>query len=471
MSRKATILAVLAVLLVGGLMRAQQPDRRRLGAEFRLARGSCRAAADSGSIGKALAQLNRIATQDPNYPGLKALQERCGEEYKKQRNQEDLLFEEAKSAYQGGALEEARVKFQSLANRETAHTAEAKSYLSLIVRAGPAAAAPASQQDYANLKLATQYFKAQNYAKAKPLFEMLLGKGGTLAAEAKKYLDQIDLRSKSNELLRQGMQAFRQRRYQGALDIFQKIQQQDPGYPGLETWISRAYGAMGKTPLPAGDSAALARGKALFAEKKFPAALKTFRELEFSRPDSPEIQDWIQKTQAAIAEEKKRDRLARMVKGARAQLRRKDYLRARTQLRRALVLSPNNKEISNLLAQAEAGMKRSGQTADAADRSAELAAYLENGIREFYGGNFGETTRLLDQYVQENGKHAALAYFYLGALICTEYFLEGEKDGDKQLQARELFAKSRQANEQFEPPREWVSPKIIALYEKAASKP
>ncbi len=470
-----------ALLLTTGTLGAQQADRRVLDAEYRLAENMCRAAADSGSLATALSGLSRVAFQDPNYPGLKELQASCNEEYKRQRNLEDLLFEEAKTAYQRKAMEEARNKFQTLANRRTPHAAEAKRYLSLIASSGPAASSPASEQDYASFELATRHFKAKNYDRAKPLFEMLLNKGGSLAAESRKYLDQIEMRGKSATMLQQGMQAFRQRRYQDALDIFQKIEQQDPGYPTVDSWIAQARTALGKpgepgppsrpAAQPSADAAGLETAKSLFQSQDYPAALQAFRKLEVSRPDSPEIHDWVQKTLAAMQATDKRNRRNQMVRDAQAQLRRKEYGKARIQLQRALALSPQDQEISRLLAAAEAGLKSEPPQAAAPDRSAELATFLDDGVREFYAGNYEATDRLLEQYLGEKGKNAALAFFFMGAVASTGYFLSGEQDKQKETRALELFAKGRQANPNFQPPRDWVSPKIMALYDRASAKP
>lgn len=470
MSRPAILWTALVPLLGAAVLVAQQqPRRQALDAEFRLASRLCQDAVDSGSLEDALTRLSRIAVQVADFPGLKALQDKCNETRKKLLGQEAQTFEEAKTAYYKKALDEARYKFQSLANRKTQQTAEARRFLALMAGEGPGA----SQQDYDTLELAKRHIQANNHDKARPLLEGLIGKGSSLAAEAKKYLDHIDLRSKSDELMQQGIRAVGQRRYEEALNTFQKVQAQDPGYPKLNYWIPEAQRGLSRSPQPAQatDAASLERGKSLFSAKSYSAALEAFRQAQSGRPDSVEIPSWIQKTEAAMAEATRQERRDRMVNDARALLRKKDYARARVQLLRASASAPNDEEIVRLLAQAQAGMKQSGQAPTAEERSAALAVLLEDGVRQFYAGNFPETRRLLEQYVKENGKNLVLAYFYLGAVASTEFFLEGEKDREKEALARQLFAKGRRADKRFEPPREWISPKIVGLYERTAAAP
>ncbi len=462
------LLGALVALPVPSGSGAQQPDRRTLDAAIRTARQACTAPVDSGSIADALSRLNEVAAQDPNYPELKSLQERCGQEFKKQRAQEEATLAEAKSAYERRAFDEARYKFKWLADRNTPFSAEAKRYLSQIVSAGPGVASPASQQDYDSLEMGKKYYKSNDYEKARQYLEPLVHKGGPVAPEARKYLDLIEVRKKSLSQLAQGMQLQRQRRHQEALAIFQSVQQQDPECPGLGNLMSQSQAALAKAQPAPPAHPAFQRAKTLFEQGDPRAALNLFRELQSAQPDLPDLQAWIQKTETAIKEQEKQNRLERIVNDGEALLRRKEYARAFLQFRRALALAPGDEEIRRLVAEAEAGMKKAGQTVGSEDRSAFLATYLENGVREFYAGNLAETNRLLEQYIRENGKHIALAYFYLGAAASTEFFLGGGKDRDKEARAQQFFARGRQAQPRFDPPRDWVSPKIVALYDRTA---
>ncbi len=469
MSERWKILVVLVALTS---LSAQQPagDRRAAAADFSVASSACKAATDSGSVTDALDRLARIGTSDPNYPGLKELQQSCGETQKRLRTQEDQTFEDAKAAFQRGAVEEARVKFQSLASKKTPHSAEATSYLSRIARE-PSQGGATSPQDFDNLEQARRYFRANNYDRAKPILEGLVNKGGGVGAEAKKILDQMDVRNKSQGLFLQGIQALNQKRYRDALDLFQKIEQQDPAFPGLQPMLNRAAANSPDVPVaapaaapPKVDTSGLQRAKALLEQKDYPGALKAFQAL----PDSPEARDGVQTARNSLAQADKQDKVDRMVRDGQAFLRRKEYAKADTQFRRAAALAPNQTGLAELLQQAQVGMKQSGQVADAA---AYLATYLENGLREFYAGNFSETSRLLEQYVKENGKRADVALFYLGAVSSTQFYLSGEKDQERATRAQTYFAQARKLNPRFSPPKDWISPKIVALYQKAAAQP
>ncbi len=438
-------LAVVAALLAAELGRAQQASRASLDAKFRAATQACREATDSGSLRIALGNLDTIAAQDPNYPNLKTRQEQCQEEYKKQLNAEELLFEQAKQLYNRGAYDDAKTKFQSLVNRNTAHAAAAKNYLSLIANAaspgtagGPAAA---SEKDFKDLEDGKRHYLAKNYSRARQLLQPLVGKAGT-GAEAKKYLDLMESQENNMSLIQKGIQARLQKRCQEALNFFLQIQQTDPNFYGLRQEISKAQECLGT-----------------------PAATATP-----ATPAAPAAEPASKKSEAAIKEQEKNDRIERWVKQGEALLARKEFVLAQLRFRSALREAPDDEDIRKLLRQAEAGMKQAGQT-DAAARAAAVASLLADGIRDFYAGNLSAAGPLFEQYISENGKLKAVAYFYLGAAACTEYYLEGEKNQARAAQAQRYFSKVRQADARFDPPRDWISPKIMAMYERTRIGP
>lgn len=486
-------LATLGLLLasISGLTSAgyaQQPDPRAQAADFSLAANACKAAVDSGSVDIAIRTLGKIAAQDPNYGGLKQLQDECQTAYKRLVNEEDLLFAQAKSAYDQRAYDEARAKFQSLAGKNSSRAAEAKSYLSLMVGAGPGAAGPPgaiSKKDYDDLETAKRQYLMSNYDKARPLLEPLLNKGGTVGPEAKKYLDLIDARNKNGEIVQRGDQLLRQRKYSEAYALFQSVQQQDPSYPGLGPRLTQAAAAItkaggtvppppGAAPPPAAAAAPAApvnadfeRGRKLFDAADYQGARKAFQAAQSGRNAGADLQVWIQKTELKINDEKRAADIERRVSAGNAQLRRKDYRSANVQFRAALQQAPNDQRILDLVDKVSALMKAAGIEAPAEDKSALLATALQQAIRDFYAGKFDETTRLLSQYAGDKGKYSALAYFYLGAAKCTQFFLENGSDPKKEAEAREFFRKGRQADPRFAPSADWVSPKIIAMYEQA----
>ncbi len=473
-ARTSVLLLTGAILLAQTAALAQRADRRALDAEFRVALSACREARDSGSLADAVQRLQKIAAADAAHPGLAELQRTCGEELNRQKTAEDLLFAEAKTAFERRNYDDARVKFQNLANRNTRYKRDANNYLNLVLNAsGPGGGGTSiSQQDYENLDLAKRHFKANDYGRAKPMFEVLLPRGGTLAAEAKKYLDLIELHERNSVQFQQGMAAIRQRRFQEGLDVLVKIQEQEPDYPELAYWIGIARKGLGPGAAPsqpAAGSAEFERGRKLLTEKDAAGALKVFRAVQ-AQPGAPaDIQAWVQKAEQAYKDDQKQARIDRRVQDGERLMKRKDYAGARIQFQKALTEAPDDQEVAKLLTDANAAWKRSGGAEKPEDRSAIVETYLEAGVREYYAGNLAQTNRMLDRYVREGGKRAAVAYFYLAAAACTEFYLGGESDREKEARARELFLKGRQADARFTPPRDWVSPKIVATFEKTAA--
>jgi hypothetical protein len=481
-----------AVCGLASVCHAQQPDRRAADAEFKLASATCKSPTDSGSVTDAIRRLAGIAKQDPNYPGLKEMQDLCQNEYKRLITNEDLQFAEAKAAYERRAYDEARAKFEALAGKNCPRAADAKSYLALIMSSGAggggAPAGGVSQKDYDDLETARRHFQVNNFDKARALLEPLLNKGGTIGPDAKRILDQIDARTRSMDLFQRGVRAMQQRRPKEAYDIFQQVQQQDPSYPGLSTWLTQATTELTKAggapasappgaPAPAAPAvpapavnADFERGKKLFDAEDYEGAKGAFLAAQAGRGAPTDLPGWIQKTELKIKEGKRLADIYRLVSAGEARLRKKDYRGANVQFSQALTLAPDDERIRALAEKARAGMKETGVELQAEDKSALLATALQQAIREFYAGNFAEIARLLKPHTGERGKYSALAYFYLGAARCTEFFLEGGSDPKKEGEARDYFRKGRQADPSFAPPADWVSPKIIEMYQRAAAE-
>lgn len=458
--RKACRLSVMAGILLPACPAYGQTDLR---SQFNLAKITCTQQADSGSLTEALNRLAQIEAQNANYPELAALKDSCTAALKSQRGQEDLTFEEAKSAFNHRAFDEAKEKFQWLASRKTVHTTEANGYLLLISKGTGSEAAGANPEDYANLQKAKEYFKTSNLGMAESICKVLVGKGGAIAVEAQALLDQIEARRSNQQEAVRALQLIGRRQGQQAMSILREIQQRDPNYPGLNSLIGQAEQA-GGTPAPTQPPGQnLEDGRKLFEQRRYGEALTFFQSAQFSNRGSSEIQDWIQKVEEKLEEQRKQAQLDRLVEDIKALLRRNEFGRAKILVDRAQKLAPDDERIQKLLEQALAGLRQPGT---AEDPAAVREALLEDAIRDFYAGRFSHADQLLQQYIGESGKHAALAYFYLGAIVCTDYFLTGEKDQQKQAHAREFFSKGRQADAQFTPPRDWISPKIVEMYQR-----
>ena len=91
---------------------------------------------------------------------------------------------------------------------------------------------------------------------------------------------------------------------------------------------------------------------------------------------------------------------------------------------------------------------------------------LQQGLTEFYAGNYSNARESLASYVQEDTTKANLAHFYMGACELSRFFLAGSQDGSLREEALNDFRKAKEAG--FEPKNLEVSPKILKVYEELA---
>jgi tetratricopeptide (TPR) repeat protein len=93
---------------------------------------------------------------------------------------------------------------------------------------------------------------------------------------------------------------------------------------------------------------------------------------------------------------------------------------------------------------------------------------LRTGLVAYFHGNLEEAERDLSNYLDNHGKKRDLAFFFRGAAHGTRYFLSGEKDAREKDLALADFRSARDFGKQFQPPRNYVSPKILTLYSEVA---
>lgn len=456
------------VLLLAHAMGAQ--DRRQTSNVLALARSACKVENGSKSLERTLAELADIASRDPDNTELQPLQERCQEAYNKQKQSEENTFKEAQAAFQRNSWSEARTKFQFLADRNTPYTADARNYLSIIAKGVTPATANASQDDEA-LKKADRYFEAEDLNSAQRIYESLAGRGGILGERAKAGLERIERRRGTLIQAKRTLELLSQRRYADAKDLYAQIRQHDPDYRRLDSTMREAERAAPRAPSTPPPQQPDVRNPRLkremdeaigtFKEGHYRAALELFENLQFSNPNSAEVRDWMAKAKKQIDEQD----TARLIEEAQSLMRKGQRLQAGKALTRAANLSPGNARVRELQQQVERQARDSKERAALAEAKTEVR--LGRGL-QLFDGNYAEAVRELQEYLGLGGKRTALAYFFMGAASGSEFYLGGTSDSGKEANAREFFLKCRKADPRFRPPRDWVSPKIIKMYEEAA---
>lgn len=266
-----------------------------------------------------------------------------------------------------------------------------------------------SQQGANDLQTAREYFEAGNLEAAERICQSLAGRGGPVAADAQALLERIKSWRACEQDAHRSLNLMEGGGCAQANAILLTIKQQCPGYPAA-TLDSEA---MRLCPPPA-PPPELDKGKTLFGERRYCQAKDYFESKLSANANSAELQNWIQKS------------------------------KERCEVQRSEQSERNKKAAQDVL--------------------------LLGAIREFYAGHFTRADELLKEYASEPSDRRALAYFYEGAIACTDYYLTGAKDRQKQTRAREFFIRASQADAHFTPPREWISPKIIEVYEKTVAE-
>jgi len=303
---------------------------------------------------------------------------------------------------------------------------------------------PADQADVNDLQRAREYFSRENYAETEKICDRLVSKGGNLASEAQGLLEKVKSRQlclqESNNILR----------CQQASENLADIKNRCPNYPRLDYFIAKAATCEAQAPPE------LKEGEALFKKGEFSNALAWFESQQTTNPNSAELQDWLHKTKVEL-----------QVQNIKASLRNNALAHARDQLTELEELAPKDDRIPKLQAELQA---RAAPRPTEEKQVRLQDTLLEEAVRDFYANNLPQADQLLEQYVAEpTNRNKALAYFYRGAIVCTELFLSGAKDEQAEGRAREFFSKARRADGEFSPPRDYVSPKIIEVYEKTAA--
>jgi hypothetical protein len=126
-------------------------------------------------------------------------------------------------------------------------------------------------------------------------------------------------------------------------------------------------------------------------------------------------------------------------------------------------------DLKQKIAQANGKLAQSKQESEqASDKANEQP--LVDGISDFYNGNYQQADQKLSAF-SGTGSKKALALFYLGASELSRYFLAGADDKVKDLynQAMNHFRAARQAAAGFNPPQQYVSQRILTVFNQSGS--
>lgn len=108
-----------------------------------------------------------------------------------------------------------------------------------------------------------------------------------------------------------------------------------------------------------------------------------------------------------------------------------------------------------------------GQYSAAGVPPGQFEQSLRLGLSAYFNGRMDEAQGYLSDYVHKQGPKQELAYFFRGAAHAGLFYLSGEKDAQEKNLALADFRSANTSKSGFEPPENYVSPKILALYSEA----
>ena len=325
-------------------------------------------------------------------------------------------------------------------------------------------------------KQGLELFKLGHFDQAKQKFTQ--GRGLVLRhpkyrTEMDDYLKQIETRLREESLYQQALQLFNEGRDAEADSKFEQIEQsRGPRAEDARSYRKRIkdrQDAAGRKAEEAKDQQAFDEAVRAFNEQRYQDAKTRFQALiQNSSPHAAEAQSYLQRIDEALkppAPSKKpkippidlgknpRQFAQQLIATARADESAGQYGGAVEKLKTAKMLDPANHEVEVLLEEAQ----------EMADQEP-----LRLGLEAYYAGKYDQAEQQLDLYVAHHGHKMALAYFFRGAAHASRYFLSGERDTHQRDLAVADFRALQKDSRQFQPPKQYVSPKILSLYLQSA---
>jgi outer membrane protein assembly factor BamD (BamD/ComL family) len=331
------------------------------------------------------------------------------------------------------------------------------------------------EQEEKLYKEGVDLFKQQQYDEAKQKFlqgRNLILKHPKYRVEIDDYLKQIETRLREETSYQQAVQLLNEGRDDEAAIRFGQIEQAK----GRRADDARAYlqrikerrDAEARKKAVESDQQAFDEATKAFNDKRYSDARARFQALiQKGSPHSSEAQTYLQQIDAALQKEAQareeakklvqpgkdpRQVAQQLVAEARTDMNGGQYSAAVDKLKTAEMLDPANHDVPNLLQSAQEKLDEQP---------------LRLGLEAYFAGKYEEAEKQLDAYLANHGRKIALAYFFRGAAHASRYFLSGEQDAQQRDLAIADFRSLPKDARPFQPPAQYVSPKILTLYTQA----
>ena len=375
---------------------------------------------------------------------------------------EQKLFDEGVNLLQGNHFDDARLKFaqaSKLVLKHPKYRTQIEGYLKQIDQL------EARSREEAQFQEAVELFnEGKDDQAAKQFAKIELGKGAK-ADEARSYLLRIKERNEDS-IWNRAVDSFGKGDYAAARPLFEEFVRSNRKH------AAEAQNYLVQMKAAESDRQAFEDAVNAFNARHYSDARTRFQDLSRKGgPHAAEAQSYLQRIDAVIKEEaavretaKKKvaegqdpQQVARqLLTEARGDMTTRQYSAAIEKLKMAEILDPANREVPSML-------KTSQEQADEQP--------LRQGLEAYFQGKYDEAERELGQYIDNHGSKVALAYFFRGASHASRYFLSGEKDRQQKELALGDFRALKTNTQRFQPPRDWVPPKILVLYSESGRTP
>lgn len=461
----------------------------------------CRTASGSVAASDNLRQLKAL---DPNTPGVREAITECEGVTQTLRQREDALLNQAQTARDAGDCAAARLAFQSLYDKRSAHQLKARDELQRLGNCtqagGGGGGGGGASDEAARLQSARGAFNAKNFPQAKSLASPLAARPGPIGEAAKKLIEDIDRIERNNQFFQQATLAVRNKRMDQACERLVQIEATDAAFPGLKELKTQAGGcpvaAVVTPPVPAQPSKntpANVNSKNVVAPPATPPrapaepdsgkdplradyenAMKLIENARFQdaekvlvkiRSANPEYKD-VDAQLASVREEIKKitqgsidQRFSQSINLAKSAYERGDFQAAMGRVNTAAGLKAKDSDVETWRSRVQAAIESENK-----DLIAAIDAY--------YTGHYTDARQLLTNFLKRghSARIAAVARFYSGAAAASEFFLTGSIDQAKKEDAKRAFALAVKDLPTFAPDWNSVSRKIQSLYAEAVGQ-
>src|SRR3990167_9041414 len=349
--------------------------------------------------------LQQIEKEKPGYRETRTYLNPACKEAERARWMEKQLFDEGVQLFNQGNYDDAQQKFkqaQGIPLKTPRYRDQVNKYLADI---------DARLGEDKLFGEAVKLFNDGNDTEARSRFNQIVRGGGAKAAEARTYLQRIEER-REESAFSEGVRLLQGGDYSGARSRFQEV----VGLNGKRKAEAERY--LGQIEQGEREQRAFNEGVRAFEGKRYADAQASFRQVAgMNGSRKAEAERYLNRIETAVQEE------AAFKEGVQ-KFARNDFDGARADFQKVIGLKGS-------LANARRLLGESQQLAEEAP--------LRGGLQAYFEGKYDEAERQLSDYLNNNGKKQALAYFFRGATRSARYFLSGEKDAQQKQRAQEDF--------------------------------